>query len=116
MKIPILKLFVLGALVILYSLSNAQYQEFYIPELPKSIQLKLNQEVFKNYRQNIKDINNSKISNIEKIHKQYFPLDISFKKDSRTEHCEARARINGDWKGNRPLEPKGRIQPVSATS
>lgn len=93
------------ALFLTYSLSNAHYQQLYIPQIPKIIQLKLSEDILKEYHQNIKSLADSKIPTIEKINKQYFPLNIRFRNDAKSEQCEARARINGDWKDHiKPTE------------
>ena len=98
LKKEIFNLFTFLMLFIIHSIVHAQYQELYVPKIPNKIQLKLDEKTLELFHTNIKNIADSKIVNIEKINKQYFPLNISFQNDSKTERCEARARINGDWK------------------
>lgn len=75
-----------------------QYQELYIPNIPKEITITLDGKNYSKYIKNIENIADSKIENIEKIHKQYFPIKLSFDGASRVSDCNAHARINGDWK------------------
>lgn len=105
MKLVAFRLLILLLFLLCYSLSNAQYKELYVPQLPNEIKLQVDENSLEKYRQSIQEISDSKIPIIEKINKQYFPLNISFENNSQIQDCKARARINGDWKDHiRPTE------------